>query len=352
VAVAGCGYWGPNLVRNFSALPNCAVQLVCDADPARLAHMKAIYPSTETTLSYNYLVAEPEIDAVAIATPVYAHFAMAKEALSAGKHVFLEKPMAASVAECEELVDLAAKKGLVLMVGHTFLYSGPVRAIKEIVQSGELGRILYVSSRRLNLGLFQKDINVAWDLAPHDIAIILYILGQTPVSVSCQGKAHYTEGIEDVTTMTLSFEDGTFVMIQSSWLDPNKIREITVVGSNKMLVYDDIEPIEKVKIYDKRVELPPHYDTFDEFHYSYHYGDIHCPYIKQTEPLRVECQHFVDCILDGETPLSDGCNGLEVVRVLEASSRSLRDNGNQVALAMTTPAELPKESHKKVPRSV
>jgi predicted dehydrogenase len=339
-------------VRNFGVLPNCAVQLVCDADPARLAHMKELYPATETTLSYNNLVAEPEIDAVVIATPVYAHFAMAKEALNAGKHVFVEKPMAASVAECEELVELAAQKGLVLMVDHTFLYSGPVRAIKELVQSGELGRILYISCRRLNLGLFQKDINVAWDLAPHDIAIILYILGQTPVSVSCQGKAHYTEGIEDVTTMTLSFDDGTFVMIQSSWLDPNKIREITVVGSNKMLVYDDIEPIEKVKIYDKRVELPPHYDTFDEFHYSYHYGEIHCPYIKQVEPLRVECQHFVDCILNGETPLSDGCNGLEVVRILEASSRSLRDNGNQVALAMPAPAELPKANHKKVPRSV
>ena len=221
-------------------------------------------------------------------------------ALEAGKHTFIEKPMAASVTECKALVSTARERGLTLMVGHTFLYSSPVRMIKEIIDSGELGELLYVSSRRLNLGLFQKDINVAWDLAPHDISIILHVLGQAPSTVACQGKAGIAKGLEHVTNMTLNFANGVFAMVQSSWLDPNKVRETTFVGTRKMLVYDDIEPMEKIKIYDKRVEAPPHYDTFAEFQYSYHYGDLHVPYIKQVEPLRVECQHFVDSIRQGD----------------------------------------------------
>ena len=219
------------------------------------------------------------------------------------------------------------------MVEHIFIYSAPVRKIKEIVDSGELGKIQYNNSRRLNLGLFQKDINVAWDLATHDISIILYVLNEVPTSVNCQGKAHIKPGVEDVTNMTLSFANGSFASIQSSWLDPNKIRDITFVGTKKMLVYDDIEPIEKIRIYDKRVKVPPHYDTFGEFQYSYHYGDMYCPHLKLVEPLKVECQHFLDCIKTGTKPDSSGIEGLKVVQILEAASESLKNGGGKVEIA-------------------
>lgn len=331
VAVVGCGYWGPNLVRNFNSAPDCQVTMLCDANPSRLAHMKGLWPQVTTTSDFNDVTGNPDIHAVAIVTPVQAHFALAKKALSAGKHTFIEKPMAASSAECRTLIGLAQKKGLTLMVGHTFLYSSPVRAIKEIVDSGELGTLLYVTSRRLNLGLFQKDINVTWDLAPHDISIIIHVVGEDPEFVACQGKAGIARGIEDVTNMTLSFPSGVLAMVQSSWLDPNKTREMTFVGTRKMLVYDDIAPVEKIKIYDKHVEVPPHYDTYADFQYSYHYGDMHCPYIREQEPLKIECQHFVECLREGKTPLSDGANGLAVVRVLEASTASLRNGGGKVA---------------------
>jgi predicted dehydrogenase len=218
------------------------------------------------------------------------------------------------------------------MVGHTFIYSTPVRKIKEIIDAGQLGQLQYISSRRLNLGLFQKDINVAWDLAPHDISIILYIMNEKLESVNCQGKAHVNPDIEDVTNMALNFTNSGFATIQSSWLDPNKIREMIFVGSKKMLVYDDIEPNEKIKIYDKRVEAPPHYDTFAEFQYSYHYGDMYAPYLKMVEPLKVECQHFLDCIENGIKPLSSGKEGLEVVQILEAASQSLKNGGAKVVI--------------------
>jgi predicted dehydrogenase len=241
--------------------------------------------------------------------------------------------MAASSEECEELVHIARAKGLVLMTGHTFLYSPAVRRIKEIVDSGDLGDIRYISARRLNLGLFQKDINVAWDLAPHDISIIQHIIGEQPVSVNCIGTAHVTPGIEDVTTMCLNFRRQQTAIIHSSWLDPRKVREMTIVGSRRMLVYDDVAPLEKIRIFDARVERPPHYDTFAEFHYAYHYGDVHVPYLKQEEPLKTECQHFLDCINQGTTPLTDGKQGLELVRILEASSKSLKRGGASVSLS-------------------
>jgi predicted dehydrogenase len=292
-----------------------------------------LYPEVKTTSKFDHLVDNAEIDAVAIATPVRFHFKMAKRSLQAGKHTFLEKPMASSVAECEELVELAENQNLTLMVGHTFVYSQPIRKIKQIVHSGDLGEIQYISSRRLNLGLFQKDINVAWDLAPHDISIILYIMSEEPVSVNCQGKAHIAPDIEDVTNITLNFPNGGFATIHSSWLDPNKVREMKFVGTKKMLVYDDIEPMEKIKIYDKCVKTPPHYNTFAEFHYSYHYGDMHSPYLKQVEPLKVECQHFLDCIRKGIKPDSSGAEGLKVVQILEAASHSLKNGGGRVKIA-------------------
>ena len=239
------------------------------------------------------------LDAVVIATPVKHHFSLAKASLLAGKHTFIEKPMASSSAECEELIDIAESNGLVLMIGHTFLYSAPVRKISEIVQAGDIGDIRYINSRRLNLGLFQKDINVAWDLAPHDISIILHILGEFPLTVNCQGNAHVTPDIEDVTNMSLTFRHKRFATIQSSWLEPRKVREMTIVGTRRMIVYDDLQTHGKIRIYDVRVERPPHYDTFAEFHYSYHYGDSYIPHIKQEEPLKAECQHFLDCINQG-----------------------------------------------------
>jgi len=333
VAVVGCGYWGPNLIRNFNSLSECKVKLVCDINSDRIAHMKTLYPEVQGTSEFDDLINNSDIDAIAVATPVRLHYEMAKKSLQAGKHTLIEKPMASSVAECKELIELAERRRLTLMVGHTFIYSVPIRKIKEIVDFGELGQIQYINSRRLNLGLFQKDINVAWDLATHDISIILYVLNETPTSVNCQGKAHIKPGIEDVTNMTLSFANGSFASIQSSWLDPDKVRDMTFVGTKKMLVYNDIEPIEKIKIYDKRVTVPPHYDTFGEFQYSYHYGDMYSPYLELVEPLKIECQHFLDCIRTGAKPESSGLEGLRVVQVLEAASESLKNSGGQVAIS-------------------
>jgi predicted dehydrogenase len=332
IGVVGLGYWGPNLLRNFRTLPDTEVKWICDTKTDRLVHMKQLYPEVNMTTEYRELIEDRELDAIAIATPVSSHYPLAMQAIEAGRHVFIEKPMAASVSEAVAMIEAAAKRSLTLMVGHTFLYSAPVRTIKEIIESGEIGEVMYISSRRLNLGLFQKDINVAWDLAPHDISIILYLLGEDPESVNCQGKAHLSPGIEDVTNMSLNFPNGSFAVIQSSWIDPKKVREIVIVGTKKMIVYDDTEPNEKIKIYDKRVEVPPHYDTFAEFTYSYHYGDVHGPFIKQTEPLKIECQHFVDCIRSGEKSISCGEEGLKVVQVLEASTTSLRNGGIKVPL--------------------
>ena len=332
VAVVGCGYWGPNLIRNFRSLPECRLKTMCDLNQQRLKHLHQLYPEVECSSDFPAVLADPEITAVAIATAVRFHYTMAKASLLAGKHTFIEKPMASSAAECEELIEIAQRQGLVLMIGHTFLYSPAVRKIKEIVKNGDVGDIRYISARRLNLGLYQKDINVAWDLAPHDISIILYIMEEAPLVVNCQGSAHVTPKIEDVTTMCLSFKDNRSAIVQSSWLDPRKVREMTIVGSRRMIVYDDVAQIEKIKVYDMRVERPPHYDTFADFHYSYHYGDMYVPYLKQEEPLKVETQHFLDCIAKHTHPLSSGQQGLALVRILEASSLSLKQQGAAVNL--------------------
>lgn len=333
VGVAGCGYWGPNLIRNFRGLPDCQAIEICDMDRDRLAHLERLYPGVKTHTQFDHLLNGANLDAIVIATPVHQHYKLAKESLLSGKHTFIEKPMASSPDECEELVEIAQKKGLVLMVGHTFLYSPPVRKIKQIIDSGDLGTIQYISSRRLNLGLFQKDINVVWDLAPHDLSIIMYLMGETPSSVNCQGTANVTPGIEDVTNMTLQFGSGGFATVHSSWLDPKKVREMTIVGSQRMVVYDDLEPLQKIKIYDTRVERPPHYDTFAEFQYAYHYGDMYAPRIEQEEPLKVECKHFLDCINNGTRPLTCGKSGWDLVKILQAASESLKQQGAAVAIA-------------------
>lgn len=330
----GCGYWGPNLIRNFRSLPDCVVKTICDKDEGRLKQLKSLYPEVHAETDFDRMLADTAIEAVVVAAPVRFHYKMAKQALEAGKHTFIEKPMATSVAECEELNAIAKAKGLTLMIGHTFLYSSPVRKIKEIIKNGDLGAIRYIASRRLNLGLYQRDINVAWDLAPHDLSIILYIMDEAPVSVNCRGNCHVTPGIEDVTTMSLSFRNNQMATIHNSWLDPRKVREMTIVGTRRMIVYDDVEPLEKIKIYDARVDRPPHYNTFAEFTYSYHYGDIYVPYVKQEEPLKVETQHFLDSIKNGTKPLTDGYHGMELVRILEASSESIRNQGAPVHLHM------------------
>jgi predicted dehydrogenase len=307
---------------------------MCDLSEDRLRHLRSLYPEVEGETRYDRMLNGANLDAVVVATSVKHHYPMAKASLLAGKHTLIEKPMACSIEECEELIEIAHKQGLVLMVGHTFMYSPAVRKIKEIVDNRDIGEIRYISARRLNLGLFQKDINVAWDLAPHDISIILYIMQEMPHSVNCRGGAHITPGIEDVTSMSLHFTKERSAIIHSSWHDPRKVREMTIVGSKRMIVYDDVEPQEKIKIFDVRVERPPHYDTFAEFHYAYHYGDIYSPYIKQDEPLKTECQHFLDCIRHGTTPITHGTRGLEVVQILAASSESLKKNGSPVDLSV------------------
>jgi len=332
IGVVGCGYWGPNLIRNFRSLQNCRMKTMCDLSMERLDHLKTLYPEINTETSFERLIGDSDIDALAIATSVSHHHSLAKMALEAGKHVFIEKPMAASTTECDELIQIAKEKALILMVGHTFLFAPAIRKIKEIVDSGDLGEIRYICARRLNLGLFQNDINVAWDLAPHDISIILHIMGSKPIALNCQGSANVNPKVEDVSAITLKFENEKSAIIQNSWVDPRKVREMTIVGSKRMIVYDDVEPIEKIKIFDARVERPPHYDTFGEFQYAYHYGDRYIPYVKQDEPLKAQSQHFIDCIESRTEPLANGQNGREVVRLLEAASESLRMDGAMINL--------------------
>lgn len=345
LGVVGCGYWGPNLVRNFRSLPDCHLKAICDLNTSRLKHLHSLYPEVEGHTDYDHLLNGVGVDAIVIATSVRFHFDMARKSLLAGKHTFIEKPMASSSAECDELVDLAKQKGLVLMVGHTFLYSPSVRAIKKIVEDGDIGEIQYIASRRLNLGLFQKDINVTWDLAPHDISIILHIMEEIPVSVNCVGSSHITRGIEDVTNLYMTFSKRRCAMITNSWLDPRKVREMTIVGSRRMIVYDDVQPNEKIRIYDARVEAPPHYDTFAEFQYAYHYGDIYSPFIQQEEPLKIECQHFLDCINTGSTPISNGGQGSDLVRILEAASASIKNQGQAVSLQSRGPVLVTPEAN-------
>jgi predicted dehydrogenase len=332
LAVIGCGYWGPNLIRNLYQLPEEHQVMCCDQDKAKLARMRRLFPAIEATTQFNDIITDPEVKAVLVATPVHTHHKLGEAALKHGKHLFVEKPLANSVENALRLVDLAHANSRVLMVGHTFEYTAAVNKIKEIIESGLLGEVLYVSSTRVNLGLFQPDINVVWDLAPHDISIMNYVLGMAPVAVNAQGKAHYKKGIEDVATVSLNYDNGVIAFIHVSWLDPNKIRRTTFVGSKKMLVYNDVEVQEKIKIYDKGVDAPPYYDTYAEFQFSYRYGDIHIPRVEEYEPLRHELAHFIECIKERKTPRSDGYSGLRVVSVLEAAEHSIKNSGKFVPI--------------------
>jgi len=321
VGVIGYGYWGPNLVRNFMQLNESDVITVADLNDDRLAKVKEIYPSIHTTKDYKEIIDNPDINIVAVATPVRLHYQFASKALNAGKHVFVEKPLTASTKEAESLVETAKHKNVKLMVGHTFLHTAAVQKMKEVIDSGELGEIYYINTQRLNLGLFQQDINVVWDLAPHDISIILYLLDQEPTSVQFTGAAHINPAIEDVAVLTINFPNNIIAFVQSSWLDPDKVRKITVVGSKKMMVYDDVQPTEKIRIYDKGVKIPRHYDTYAEFPYAYKYGDINIPKLDGSEPIREELSHFMDCIKNNKPIRGDGYNGLQVVKILEQATK-------------------------------
>lgn len=328
VGVIGVGYWGPNLLRNFNNANGAEARWAADLDDARLAHIGRLYPSVRTTRDYRDMLEDEATEAVVVATPADTHCQLACEALAAGKHVFVEKPMAMTSAECREMVLASEKAGRKLMVGHTFLFNAAVHRIKELIDSGELGEIFYVYVNRVNLGLFREDCNVVWDLAPHDIAILNWLLDSTPETLTAVGHSYVQPHIEDVAFVNLQYPGKVMAHLHVSWLDPNKVRTITVVGSKKMLVYDDVSNTEKLRVYDKGVNVMPHYDSFGEFQLSYRYGDIVLPRIEDSEPLRNEAEHFVAAIR-GEVPLrSDGVSGLEVVRALEAACVSIGEGGS------------------------
>lgn len=333
IGVIGAGYWGPNLIRNLGVSSRSRVKMCADLESGRLAHMSEVFPHVRTTQNYREILEDPEITAVAIATPVSTHYKLAMDALQARKHVFVEKPLAQSSEQCMELAQLATQRNLVLMVGHTFVYTAAVNKIRDLVQAGDLGEILYINSTRVNLGVFQPDINVIWDLAPHDLAIMNYILDARPERVAAHGRSYIRPGIEDVAFVDLEYPNRIIANIHVSWLDPCKIRRTTVVGSKKMLVYDDVPSLEKIRVYDKGVTVPPHYDSFGEFKLSYRYGDMLAPRLDEVEPLKVECRHFLDCIEQHKRPRSSAEEGLAVVRALEASSESLRDSGRLIDIA-------------------
>jgi predicted dehydrogenase len=327
VAVVGAGYWGPNLIRNFNEAPGADMVAVADLQEERLALIRKRYPAIRFTNDHREILADRAIDAVAFATPIHTHRALAEEAFAAGKHVLVEKPLAGTVADAEAIIRAAERAGRTLMVGHTFVYNPAVVAVREIIERGDLGRIHYIDSQRVNLGLHQFDFNVLWDLGPHDVSITLYWLDEEPVWVQCTGGSFVQPEIEDVAWLTMGFPSGAIAHAHLSWLAPGKIRSMTVIGSRKMAVYDDVTAVEKVKIFDQGVErLEP-----DELRRAYRAGDIHSPRVAVTEALQIEVRHFIDAIQKGTRPASDGEAGLRVVRVLEAGTRSLRSGGARVA---------------------
>jgi len=333
IAVVGCGYWGPNLIRNFSSTPGARLAAVCDLNSERLRKINTQFPGLETTTDYAALLARADIHAVAIATPVSSHFPLAKQALAAGKHVMVEKPITATVAEAEELISLAQKNGCVLMVDHTFAYTSAVRKIKDLISSGELGQMLYYDSVRINLGLFQHDVNVLWDLAVHDLAIMDFALNKEPSAVSATGIAHLSGQPENVAYLTCFFESNLIAHFHLNWLSPLKIRRTIIGGDRKMLVYDDLEPSEKLKVYDRGASLnEASPETVHRALVDYRMGDMWSPHLDQSEALKIESVHFIDCIIHGKTPITDGNAGLRVVRILEAANKSLAQRGAPVNL--------------------
>jgi predicted dehydrogenase len=332
VGVIGYGYWGPNLVRNFQQCEKTSVTCVCDVHKEVLTKVKNAHPGTSVTLWTEELIRNNNVDAVVIATPVSTHFNLAMDALKAGKHVFIEKPMTATTEESERLIEEADKRGLTIIVDHTFLYTGPVRKIKELVTEGALGEILYYDSIRINLGLFQHDVNVLWDLAPHDLSIMQYIVDHKPCAVSATGMSHFKGEPENTAYMTIFFEGNCIGHIHANWMSPVKLRHTLVGGSKRMVLYNDLNPDETIKVYNKGVSFNHNRESVHEMLVSYRSGDIHIPKINNTEALAVEVDHFADCIENGKTPVSDGRSGLETVRILEAATESMKLQGRPVEL--------------------
>jgi len=330
VGLIGAGYWGPNLARNFEEMPEAELVAAADKNLARLERLSARYPKIQTFSSHKDLFSLG-LDAVVIATPPATHYQIAKDCIEHNLHVLIEKPIALISKDVESLIEVAENRKRVLMVGHTFEYNKAVQKIREMIDSGELGDIYYIDAVRTNLGLFQPDINVLWDLAPHDLSIVLYLLGQMPSSVASHGGSFVLNNynIHDLAYTHLSFSNGVVANIRVSWLDPSKTRQVTVVGSKKMLIYDDVA-LEKVKVFDKGVDIHLDTDNYGTFQAHYRYGDIVTPHISWEEPLRLECEHFAECIMQGTRPLSDGYSGLRVVKLLEAADWSLNNHGQVV----------------------
>jgi predicted dehydrogenase len=334
VAVVGAGYWGPNLIRNFAACPDTRLVAVCDRDEKRLNKALAPYPGVAGVRELDELLAREDVDAVAIATPVNTHSPMGLAALRAGKHVLIEKPLAGSVPEAEELVRTAREMDRVLMVDHTFIYSGPVRKIKQIVDSGDLGDIYFIDSVRINLGLFQHDINVVWDLAPHDLSILDYLVGRLPKSLSAFGTCHAdsVREIEDVAYLNLDFGGGLLASFHVNWLSPVKVRHFIIGGSRKSIVYNDLDPAEKVKIYDRGITVNGDVEARRGVLVGYRTGDVLSPHLDTAEPLMRMVGHFAECIRENKQPLTNGEAGLRVVRILEAAQRSIKAQGGRITL--------------------
>ena len=330
VGVVGLGYWGPNLARNFDRLADAELASCCDLDEANLAKARGLYPNAVVTDDLDVLLGDDSLDAVVVATSVPTHYALGKRALEAGKHTFIEKPIALRAADAGDLVSTAAARGVKLMVGHLLEYHPAVDKMKQLVDAGELGRVFYVYANRLNLGKVRKDENALWSLGPHDISVINYLTGEEPQEVSARGECYLQDDVEDVVFGYIRYPSGMVGHLHVSWLDPHKSRKITVVGEKKMVVFDDMEADRKVTVYDKGATTTrTQFDTYGEF-VTLHFGDIHIPKIGNDEPLRVECAHFVDCIVNDRQPRSDGRDALNVVRVLEAMERSLREGGRPV----------------------
>jgi len=334
VGIVGLGYWGPNLVRCFSDLPDCKVTAVCDRDYDQLFRIKDRYPSVYPIEDFNALLERDIVDAIVIATPTNTHHSLALKALKKGIHVFVEKPLAETSEQCKDLIEAAKVHDCVLFVGHVFLHSSPVLKLKELIEAGELGNINYISSRRLNLGPVRKDVSALYDLAPHDISMMIFLLGMKPERVSCTGIDLLQPGNHDVCNLSMHFPNNKMGMIHVSWLDPRKERVLTVVGDRQMAVYDDLEQ-EKIRIYDKGIEPKPASGDFADFQISYRYGGSYSPFVKEKEPLKAECGEFIRCIINKSVPVTGGENGLGVVEVLEAANKSLQNDGMPIAVAST-----------------
>lgn len=341
VAVIGCGYWGPNFVRHFVKNSGCELAAVSDLHPERLDLIKSLYPAVRATENTAQILSDDDIDAVVIATPAASHFGLAREALSRGKHVLVAKPLACCTAEAEQLMKLSERNRCVLMVDHTYIYSGPVRKIRELIDQGGVGQIYYYDSVRVNLGLFQRDTNVLWDLAAHDLSILSYLVDGSPNSILAVGAQPVNGGNynhESVAYVILRFENGVIAHLHVSWLSPVKIRRTLIGGSRKMIVYDHLDPDNQVKFYDKGVEMRAAEEEYQAL-VQYRIGDMYAPKVDQTEALEVECDHFIRCIETGGSPMTDGYAGLRVVQLLEAAQRSMERNGEVVSLDSTEPPD-------------